>query len=320
MILTLLLFFLATMVMTSAGVIGYWFLRQRRTLLGKQGQSGATAIEWVEPGGLLKTDSLSTISVWARLLARIDYIQVMRARMMQAGVCWSVGRLTALMLLAGALGVVLLARVAGTSNLVTLAGGIAAALVPYGYILRLRSRRLGRMEGQFSDALDSLARAMRAGNPLAAALEIVAAETPEPLAGHLRILVEERRLGGSWDEALDNLTARVPLVETNIFAAALKLQNRTGGRLSDVLGRLAETMRDSDALRSEVRSIAAHGKLTGKILTILPLVIAAIMVSMDPGYFDLVWVHPIGKDLVVAACLSLVGAHLLIRKLVDIKL
>ncbi|MCW5977224.1 MAG: type II secretion system F family protein [Bryobacteraceae bacterium] len=328
MLLTL-LFFLATLALTSAAMVGCWLLLRRRTLLGRsswnsglgEGRANAAAvIDWVEPNRLLKTDSLSTISVWARLLAKVDYVNVMKARLRQAGIRWSVGRLTASMLLAGAVSYACLAHVAGTSFLVSAAGSVGGTLLPYGYVLQARRRRLDRMEDQFSDALDSLARAMRAGNTLAAALEIVASECPEPLAGELRTLVEERRFGRSWEEALDNLVARAPLVEVSIFAAAIKLQNRAGGRLNEVLARLAETLRDSESLRSEVRSIAAHGRFTGRLLTVIPILICALMLTLNPGYFDSFLAHPLGKDLAVAAGMSVAAAHLLIRKLVDISL
>jgi tight adherence protein B len=199
-------------------------------------------------------------------------------------------------------------------------GTLAALTLPYAYVLHLRRKRLLKIEVQFSDSLDSLARAMRGGNTLLAALQIVAAETAEPLAGELRIVVEERSLGRSWDDALDGLIRRTPLVEISIFAAAVKLQNRTGGKLSEVLARIAETLRDSDAIKSEVRSIAAHGKLTGKILTVLPILIAALMAAVNPGYFKGLLSHPYGRDLVALGAASLCLAHLVIRKMVDIKL
>ena len=320
MILALVLFFLATMVTSFAGIVSYWLFLRRHTLLGEEQHHGAASIAWSEPAKLLKANPLSTISFWDRLLAKIDYVEVMKRRVSEAGVRWSIGRLTLAMLLAGALSCFFLARVANYSPLTTTVGTVLVAQLPYAYILHLRRKRLAKLESQFSDALDSLARAMRAGNPLVAALEIVAAETAEPLAGEFKLLIEERTLGRSWDDALDSLVRRIPLIEISTFAAALKLQNRTGGKLSEVLARLAETMRDSDALKTEVRSIAAHGKLTGKILTALPLLIAAMMAAVNPSYFTALWAHPNGRDLVAAGAASLCLAHLVIKKMVDIKL
>jgi len=145
-------------------------------------------------------------------------------------------------------------------------------------------------------------------------------EAPEPLATEMRITADERRLGGSWDEALANLANRVPLPDVSVFTAAVTLQNRTGGKLGEVLGRLAESMRETNALKSEVRSIAAHGRLTGNILTALPAFIAVMMSMVNPNYLETLWNHPSGKDLIAAALISLTAAHFVIRKMVDIKI
>jgi len=244
----------------------------------------------------------------------------MKARIAEAGLRWSVGRLTALMLLSGVLALAVLMRQNWTSALGTLGAACVSGLIPYLGVLRLRRKRLARIESQFPDSLDSLARALRAGNPLMAGMQMLAYEAPQPLAGEIRKTVDERSLGLSWDQALDNLAQRVPLVEISIFVAAVKLQNRTGGKLNEILSRLSETMRESYALKGEVQSIAAHGKLTGRLLTILPVGILIAMTTVNPGYFQVLWQHPAGKDLTALAVASLVTAHLLIRKLVDIRL
>ncbi|MCP5117546.1 MAG: hypothetical protein GY953_42530 [bacterium] len=318
MILTVALFFVATFAMVSAAVVGYRFYAQRHALLDKGAR--ADAASWVEASDLLKTETLSTISIWHRLLERFDYFEIMRQRIAEAGLNWSVGRLTALMLLLGALTFALLARFSWTSTLICVIGAAVIASIPYSYVLHKRRKRLVRFESQFPDTLDSLARALRAGHPLAAGLQMLVYEAPEPMASEMGVTSHERKLGSSWDHALDNLAMRVPLPEVSVFVAAVKLQNRTGGKLSEVLGRLSESMRDTYALKSEVRSIAAHGRMTGRLLTILPVVIAVVMTLVNPSYLGILWKSPMGKDLIAAAIVCLLAAHLVIRKLVDIRL
>src|SRR5262249_44275772 len=148
-----------------------------------------------------------------------------------------------------------------------LLGGIAVAFIPYGYILHLRNRRFRKFAEAFPDVLDSLARALRAGYPLAAAIDLVAAETAQPISGELKRAWVEANLGMGWQRALENLAQRVPLLEVNLFISAVVLHSRTGGKLSEVITGLAENMREAQALRGEVRALAAHGKLTGVILT-----------------------------------------------------
>ena len=320
MFVPLLLFFVATFATVSAGLVGYRFFLERRELFQRPGDGGEAQVAWVEPADLLKSDALSTISVWHRLLKRFDCFERMRQRLAESGLNWSVGRLTALMLLTGAVVFALLIRWSWVTGWMALGVAIGTGVLPYAHVLRIRSKRLEKFESQFADALDSLARALRAGNPLVAGLDILAREAPNPLGYEMRVTANERQLGSNWDQALDNLAERVPLVEVSIFVAAVKLQNRAGGNLSEMLGRLSESMRSTHALKSEVRSIAAHGRMTGTLLTILPLGIALMMSTVNPAYLEILWNNPTGKDLVTAAALALVAAHLVIRRMVDIRI
>ncbi len=269
---------------------------------------------------LFKAERLSTISFWNRLLKRFDWVEIVKARTAEAGLQWSVGRLTAMMLLAGAAGAVVCRQISGLPPYLSVAVGGVMAAAPYLVVLRRRARRLRMFEEHFPDALDSLARALRAGNPLLAGLEMLARESPSPVSTEMRKTVEERNLGMSWDVALDHLATRVPISEISVFPAAVQLQMRSGGKLHEVLARLSETMREAVMLKGEVRSIATHGRMTGAVLTVLPLIIAAIMAINSPGYLNVLLRHPNGKDFVAAAIICLVAAHLVIRKMVDIKL
>ena len=318
MLLTALLFFVATFGMVSAGVVGYRFFMERRVLVERGAEEPVA--EWVEASDLLKTESLSTISFWHRLLERFDYVKIMKQRIAESGLNWSVGRLTALMLLLGAVSFTVMARFSWTTLVICSIMAFSVAMLPYSYVLRRRRKRLGRFESQFPDALDSLARALRAGHPLAAGLQMLVYEAPEPMTSELGATLNERHFGSSWDVALDNLAARVPLVEVSIFVAAIKLQNRTGGKLSEVLGRLSESMRESYALKSEVRSIAAHGRMTGRLLTMMPLAIVGVMAVVNPGHLAVLWTSTTGRDLIAVAMACLLAAHLIIRKLVDIRI
>jgi len=200
-----------------------------------------------------------------------------------------------------------------------LLGAAAAAMAPYSYVLHRRNKRFQKFRENFPDALDSLARALRAGYPLSAGMEMIAAETAPPVSGEIRRTSAEANLGRGWPHALENLGKRVPLLEINLFIAAVQLHARTGGKLSEVMTGLAENMRESNALQGEVRALAAYGKLTGLILTILPIGICIMMLIVSPGYMEVLFNHPIGKDLIAAAIGCLVLAHFVIRKIVKIQ-
>ena len=312
------LVFITTFLAAGLAVLVGWFALQRA---GAQAMAENVSEHLLdETPRLLKDETLSTISPWAKLLERSDLVRIMRRHLIQSGVSWPVGRITLLMLLSASVAAAVAMRfdwIPGWGVLL-IAGGVA--VLPYLYILRCRAKRFRQFEENFPDALDSLARSLRAGHPFAAGMEIIADECEPPVSIEMRQTAIEGNLGTSWDAALGNLGARVPLLEVSMFASAVQLQNRTGGKLNEVLAKLAEDMRDATALKGEVRSLAAHGKLTGAVLTILPLVISAIMMIVNPSYMAVLVYHPYGKYLIAAAVGCLVLAHIVIRRIVDIKL
>ncbi|MFN7923445.1 MAG: type II secretion system F family protein [Bryobacteraceae bacterium] len=279
-------------------------------------------LDWlipIEGLSLFKDEGLSTISLWDKVLAQVDGAELLRTRIAEAGLTWTVGRLTSMMLLAAAATFAVLWRFSFVPGIVALAASIGAGLVPYGIVARKRAKRLVQLELQFPDVLDSLARSMRAGNGFAAALEVLGRETPNPLGAELRRAVDQRRLGLNWDQILNQLAERVPIVEVSIFAAAVQLQSRTGGKLHEVLEKLAETTREAGALKGEIRSISAHGRMTGLILTLLPGAIAIMLTWVNPEFLRTLWRDPTGHTLIWAAITLVITAHFVIRKMVDIR-
>jgi len=268
---------------------------------------------------LLRQELLSTISVWHQLLARFDFAEILKARTAEAGVRWSVGRVTLMMLLLGTLGAALLLAADWAPIITVPLAAAAGLLAPYLLILRKGRKRLQSMEDQFPDALDSLSRALRAGQSLGAALDLVAGECPEPLAQEMRKAWDEWRLGLGWNDALANLARRVPLLEVRLFAAAVVLQSRSGGRLNEVLEELAKTIRDSIALRGDIRAISAQGRISGAVLTVMPIALTAILWVTSPAYIGVLFRHPYGKYLVAGGLTCLALGHLSIRRIVDIK-
>jgi tight adherence protein B len=267
---------------------------------------------------LLREEHLSTVSFWDHFLSRFDFVGILKTRLAQADLGWSVGRVTIAMLLLGTVSFLILNSFLPT--FASLAIGALLTLAPYAYILRVRNKRFEKFREAFPDVLDSLSRAMRAGFPLSPGMEVVIEEAPVVVASELRRASIEANLGLGWERALENLGQRIPLLEVNLFVSAVQLHSRTGGKLSEVLGGLAENMREEGALRGDVRAMAAHGKLTGLILTILPLGIAAMMMVVSPSYMVILWEHPMGKNLIAAAVVCLLIAHFVISRIVDIEI
>lgn len=269
---------------------------------------------------LLHGSQLSTIRIWAALLERFSQVERLRRLIAQAGVPWTVGR-TTLVMLFGAASVGLFLTETGLFPpwvrwFVTLLAGSCPLL----YLRAARGRRFRLFAEQFPEALDSLSRALKAGYPLAHAIEMLAMEQPEPLASEMRRTRDEWKLGIPWDQALDNLSTRIPLPEVALFSAAVKMQNRFGGRLNDVLARLGETMREHTALEGEVRSISAHSRLTGTVLSAVPVIIALLLFWVNPEQMALLLQSPAGRAMLGGAMLAIVAAHFIIRRMVQIRM
>lgn len=315
---TIVIIFVVTFLIASAAVVlGSVLLRP-----GSVQQVPAGTAHSVEPPEtplLLQQQLLSSISVWRRLLARFDFVENLKVRLSEAGLTWSVGRVTLMMLLLGSIGAVIAYALDWAPLLTVPLIASCAAMIPYLFILRTRKRRFRKMEEQFPEALDSLSRALRAGHPFGAGMDLVAGEAPEPLAQEIRKSCDEWQLGLAWNESLENLARRVPLIEIRLFVAAVTLQSRFGGKLNEILEELAKSIRDSVGLRGDVRSASAQGRMTGRVLTILPLAIAAIMFVTSPSYIGVLWQHPEGKYLIAGAAVCLVLGHLSIQRIVNIK-
>lgn len=300
------LFFLVTFLLAALAVLLAWLALHR----------GQTSME--TPQTLLKEESISTIEIWGSLLERFDFIDMLQRYLDQADLAWSVGRFTLLMLLCGTVGFTLPLHWTMPYWLAAIAGASAASL-PYLFLRQRRAKRFRKFEEAFPDALDSLARALRAGHSLTAGLEILSSESLPPVSTEMRKAAIEGNLGTSWETALQNLAERMPLLQVNMFVSAVQLQARTGGKLNEVLSNVADTMREATALKGEVRALAAHGRLTGIVLTCLPLVLALIMLAVNPSYLAILFYHPNGKLMIAAAAVCLVLGHLVIRRIVDIQ-
>lgn len=310
--------FVGAFLAALAAVTLAWMWSQRRAApassTAPQPESGGGS------SGLLRDDSLSTISVWDAVLTRTDFVAGLKAMLAESGLHWSVGRVTALMLLLGITTLVVANSIELIPGWAAILLGAGAASLPYLYIKRRRDQRLHLFSEQFPEALDSMASSLRAGHPVIATFYLVGQDFAEPLGPEWRRAFEECKLGLPIGQALENLSRRVPVVELGLLAAAIQLQSRTGGNLGEVLGRLSDTVREAAALQGEIRAIASHGRLTGMILTLLPLAIVAIMAYMNPHHFDVLLQHPYGKHLIAAAIACLVLAHFVIGRIVDIKL
>ena len=197
--------------------------------------------------------------------------------------------------------------------------GAVGASLPFLYVRRLRDKRMAAFEKQLPDAMDFLSRSMRAGHAFTISIGMVGEDLPDPLGLEFRTLFNEQNLGASLSSAFGNLTRRVPLLDVKFFSSAVLLQRQTGGNLSEILGRLSEVVRERFRLKGHVKAVSAHGRMTAGILTTLPVLTAAALLMVAPGYLQGMFADPDGKKLVTGAVISQVIGNMIIRKIVKIK-
>lgn len=268
---------------------------------------------------LLKREVTSHLPFYGQLLERFEFTGTMRAHLAQANQKWSVGLLTGLMLVSGLIALNVTMRLPWYPGyLVPPAVGVVGFL-PYAWVLRKRRKRLGKFEEQFPDSLDFLARAMRAGHAFSISLGLLADDASEPSATEFRRTYDEHNLGLPMEVSLKNLAQRVPILDVRFFVASVLIQTRTGGNLSEILTKLGEVIRERFKLKGQVQALSAHGRLTGKLLTILPVVIVLLMMLVNPGYMSGLTRFPLGKHLIGAAVILMLIAHFFIKKIVNIK-
>jgi tight adherence protein B len=160
---------------------------------------------------------------------------------------------------------------------------------------------------------------MRAGHAFSVSLELLSEEAPEPLAREFRQVYNEQNLGAPIESALKNLAERVPLIDVGFFVSAVTLQKETGGNLSEILNKLAYVIRERFKLKGQVKAASAHGRITGLILTILPVATAMGLMVVSPDYLRSMIVDPLGKWLVVAAICAQFLGYIIMKKIINIK-
>ena len=199
--------------------------------------------------------------------------------------------------------------------------GIAAvfAASPVIYINFKRSSRMNDFERQFPEALDFLARSVRAGHALSISLEMLANESEAPLGPEFRRLTNELNLGTSFDVGLRNLTERVPLIDVRFFVSAVLLQRETGGNLTEILANLATLIRGRFRLKGQVKALSSQGRMTAAVLTVLPMFLAVAFSFAAPSYLKGMAEDPIGRYLILAAILGQAIGYVIMKRIVNIK-
>ncbi|MCA9269584.1 MAG: type II secretion system F family protein [Planctomycetales bacterium] len=192
-------------------------------------------------------------------------------------------------------------------------------VLPFGFAWWKRKSRLKRFGQQLPDALELVARALRAGHSLAAGFQLVGQEMLAPIGDEFSRVYEEQNLGIPLEEALEGMADRVPNLDLRFFATAVIIQRQSGGDLAEILDKIGHLVRERFKIWGQVQALTGEGRLSGIVLLALPPVLFITMYRLNPGYVTMLFEDPMGKQMLFAALvLQGIGA-LVIRKIVNIR-
>lgn len=312
---------------TFAGIIvlvlvPYWLL----VVTPEQGEARALRKRLKAPAArlvrpeLLRTElPLSSVPVLARVLRQSRLVtEPVHRQIVQSASQVTVGTV---LLAMGFLGCTTGAVVfwLTRSPMLALVAGPLAAMVPYGILTMRATRRLRTFEEQFPEAIELLARALRAGHAFTTGLAMVGDELPDPVAAEFQLVHDRQAFGMPIADALRDMAQRIPLIDARFFVTAVLTQREAGGNLAEVLDNLGALIRERFKVIREVRTLSAHGRVTGWILVGLAPMIAGVLTFIAPKHVALLVTDPVGRLMVTGALVLQVLGVFIIRRIINIE-
>ncbi len=312
-------FFLLLLIVTFA--VAFYFLRPTKTESAVQqrlediqdARTEASAQNILKAEGYSRNPELSEIV--RQIPGALGTLDLIR----QAGQGWTVSSVMGISLLATVL-TALIASFFLSSAFLALIAGVVAGSIPYIYLLIMREQRFRKCDELLPEAIDLMARGLRAGHALTAVLEMVGSESAEPIASEFRLLAEEHSLGLPLRDATMNLVARLPRDDMRFLATAILLQKETGGNLAAILDKTAAVARERSRLRGQLRIYTAQGRVTGWVLCLMPFIMFGILSAVNWQFEKLLVTEDLGKTMVYFGLGLMVLGVLVIRKIIDVKI
>src|SRR5262245_58756563 len=197
--------------------------------------------------------------------------------------------------------------------------GAIMFMIPITWVWNKRRQRLKKFASQLPDALELVARALRAGHALAAGMHVVAEEMPSPIADEFGRVYDEQNLGINIEDAMRSLCERVPNLDLRFFVTSVAIQRTTGGDLAEILDKIGYVIRERYRILGQVKALTAEGRLSGVVLIALPFGLFIFMLHIKPDYVSTLWTHPTGIKMSVVALIMQIFGAIVIKKIVDIK-
>ncbi len=265
-----------------------------------------------------KDELLSAVPWINRWLQKMEIAPRLRILLYQADLKWTAG---GLLLMSGACFVFsgYLVYLRTGIPVLGLLVGLMVSGAPFIYVLSKRTQRFNKFEQQLPEVMDLTVSALRAGHSLVAALGLVGQEAPDPAGGEFRICYDEQNYGLELRTAMTNMITRVPLQDLKIVTTAILIQKESGGNLAEVLDKTAYVIRERFRLKRQIRVHTAQGRLTGWILSFLPVVLGIALYLINPVTMSVLWKNPIGLKLLYLSVVMMFTGAAIIRKIVNMK-
>ena len=268
---------------------------------------------------LAREELLSEIPWLNRGLLKLEITSGLKRMIDQADLQITVMRLVLFAGTAAALGFLAASMITVSLPLKILCGLIAGAL-PFLHVISKRRKRLKKFLQLLPDALDLMARGLSAGHAFTEALQMVATEMPEPISSEFRKTYDEQNLGLSLKLALDNLVQRVPILDLRMCVTAIMIQRETGGNLSELLEKVAYTIRERFRIMEDLKTLTLSSRWSAWLLCALPIFLAVYMTVMNPDYMNVMWRDPRGHNLLFVAAIMQILGMLMVRRIMRIKI
>jgi len=265
-----------------------------------------------------KSELLSALPWMNRWLVQVELGVRLKTLLYQSGLKWTAGALIMMCAVCFLIPAYLIYTRTGVLIFAVLLG-ILIGMAPFAFVIHKRNKRFQQIEQELPEALDLMVSGLRAGHSLVAALRLVAYESPEPLSNEFRICFDEQNYGLELRSAMENLVGRVPLQDLRIVVTAILIQKESGGNLAEVLDKASYVIRERFKLKRQVRVHTAQGRMTGWILSFLPIALGIALYLLNPQTMSLLWTRPIGIKLLVTSAIMTVTGALIIRKIVNME-
>ena len=268
---------------------------------------------------VLKSELLSDVPLLNRLLSRMKIAVRIERRLLQADLKVRVGMFVLL-----SLSFFFIAIVGGQllhwPPVISIVVGVLLFSIPHLIVNAKRRLRVKKFLNHFPEALEMFARSLRAGHSFTGAIQLVAQEMPDPIGPEFQKVFEEQNLGIPFRQALIGMTDRVDTLDVKLFVTAILIQRETGGNLAEIIDKISHVIRERFRVQGQLKIFTAQARMSGWILSLLPIGVAVLIGIMNPEYMKPLWFERTGRILIVVAVILQVLGALAIRKIIRIKI